>query len=550
MTQQEALDILKMGHNVYLTGSAGSGKTYVLNQYINYLKKHEVDVGVTASTGIAATHMNGTTIHSWSGLGIRDTVSPADLDAMEEKQYLWKRFQNARVLIIDEISMMHHFRLDLVEKICKFFKRNEKPFGGIQVILCGDFFQLPPVARRGEDEAHFVYHSNAWDNMDIKVCYLHEQHRQHDADFIQVLNDIRASSVSAETLNLLTARYNKEPDTTVRATKLYTHNIDVDKINDVELEKLEGELHTYSMTERGRDHLIETIKKSCLAPGILRIKKGAHVMFVKNNTEAGYANGTLGTVVGFDFDDTPIVETASGKRITATPIEWDIQEEGRVLAGITQVPLRLAWAITVHKSQGMSLDAVEVDLSKSFERGMGYVALSRVRTLKGLKLLGLNDVALEVHEEVLGFDKTLQKESEKTRALLKQFTKTQLDAVHTKVIELLAPIKKIPKIPSHQITKHLVLAKKSLKEIAKERDLSIDTILEHLEKLKLEENVPDMKYLKLDAFTDVRFKKIAEAFSVAFKKEGDLRLGPVKNMLGSGFSYDEIRLARLFIEQH
>ncbi|MCC2631274.1 MAG: ATPase, partial [Candidatus Paceibacter sp.] len=255
MTQQEALDILKLGHNVYLTGSAGSGKTYVLNQYIKYLRDHEVDVGITASTGIAATHMNGMTIHSWCGLGIRDTLSPQDIDAMEEKRYLWTRLQNTKVLIIDEVSMLHHFRLDLIEQICRAFKRNNKPFGGLQVVLCGDFFQLPPVARRGEDPAHFIYHSKTWENMDINICYLHEQHRQKDDDFLQVLNEIRASSVSAETLNLLTARFNKDPETSVRATKLYTHNVDVDAINNAELEQLDGVIHEYMMSEHGREHL-------------------------------------------------------------------------------------------------------------------------------------------------------------------------------------------------------------------------------------------------------------------------------------------------------
>jgi ATP-dependent exoDNAse (exonuclease V) alpha subunit len=550
MTQQEALDILKLGHNVYLTGSAGSGKTYVLNKYIEYLREHDIEVGITASTGIAATHMNGMTIHSWSGLGIRDTLTPQDLDAMEEKQYLWKRFQHTKVLIIDEVSMLHHFRLDLIERICRTFKRNDKPFGGLQVILCGDFFQLPPVARRGEQPAQFIYHSAAWEMMNVKVCYLHEQHRQKDEEFLQVLNDLRANSMSSETLNLLTARFNKKPEVSIQPTKLYTHNVDVDMINDEELAKIEGETQQYFMTEHGKEHIVDIVKKSCLAPSVLSLKKGAQVMFVKNNYEAGYANGTLGTIVDFDHSRLPIVKLASGKRITVQPMEWQIMEEGRLLAEIKQIPLRLAWAITIHKSQGMSLDAIEVDLSKSFEKGMGYVALSRVRTLSGLKLLGLNDVALEVHEEVLEFDKTLKQASQEAREEIAQFTCEQIAMLHQAVRELLKPKKKESKLPSYIQTIALLQEKKDIKAIAEIRGLTVGTIIDHIEKAQQEGNELDITFLKDKAFTEARFKKITNAFSVTFKKTGDTRLAPIKQLLGDNVTYDELRLAKLFIDEH
>ena len=147
MLQSQALDILKMGKNVFLSGPAGSGKTHVLQDYINYLKSHAVDVAVTASTGIAATHLGGMTIHSWSGLGVRDVLTDYDIEDLMERQYLYKRFERTKVLIIDEVSMLHHFRLDLIEWICRQMKRNEKPFGGMQIVVCGDFFQLPPVTR-------------------------------------------------------------------------------------------------------------------------------------------------------------------------------------------------------------------------------------------------------------------------------------------------------------------------------------------------------------------------------------------------------------------
>ncbi|MDD5318835.1 MAG: AAA family ATPase, partial [Candidatus Pacebacteria bacterium] len=203
MTQATALDILKLGHSVYLTGAAGSGKTYVLNKYIQYLRENGIDVGVTASTGIAATHMGGVTIHSWVGIGIRDKITPQDIEAMREKKYLWSRFERVKVLIIDEVSMLHHFRLDLVDQVLKIFKGNEEPFGGVQVVLCGDFFQLPPIARRGEPQARFIYHSKVWRQAKFKICYLEETHRQSDDISLSVLNDIRNNNVSQDTLDHL-----------------------------------------------------------------------------------------------------------------------------------------------------------------------------------------------------------------------------------------------------------------------------------------------------------------------------------------------------------
>ena len=362
---------------------------------------------MTASTGIAATHMNGVTIHSWSGLGIRDVLTEETMSELEERRYLWERMQRTKVLIIDEVSMLHHFRLDLVDTLVRRFKRDSRPFGGMQVVLCGDLFQLPPVSRAGEQEAHFVYHAEAWKKLDPTICYLHEQHRQTDQKHTDILNEIRRNDVSESTYENLQSRFNKEPDNGAEPTCLYTHNVDVDTINTKELGEINAESRIWQMRSTGRPPLVEILKKSCLAPEKLHLKIGARVMFVKNNFEAGYVNGTLGKVVGFEMD-VPIVLTTKGKRITAVPMSWAIEEYGKVKAEISQVPLRLAWAITVHKSQGMSLDAVEVDLSKSFEKGMGYVALSRVRTLGGLKLLGINNMALQINEEVLEFDQNLQ----------------------------------------------------------------------------------------------------------------------------------------------
>ncbi|MBI4080568.1 MAG: AAA family ATPase [Candidatus Levybacteria bacterium] len=461
MTQNEALDILKLGHNVYLTGPAGSGKTYLLNQYIAYLRSHQIPVGITASTGIAATHMGGVTIHSWAGMGIKDSMTESDIHELFRRSYLKSRFKKTRVLIIDEISMLHAHRLDLVHAICRAFKRIDQPFGGMQIVMCGDFFQLPPIeknpkleyrnskqiqntndqnAKRFEHSdfknseivspssedlrdfefrasnlrSNFVTESDIWRQMLLKTCYLDEQHRQDDRAFLRVLNDIRNNEVSEMTVEYLSERLNKEIKGPggVSPTRLFTHNADVDSMNNMHLGELPGEPHEYYMSSRGKLGLTEILKKSCLAPQTLVLKKGAQVMFVKNNYEVGYVNGTLGEVIGFDEERRPVVRTFDGAEITVKEASWEVKEENTELAAISQLPLRLAWAITVHKSQGMSLDAAEIDLSRAFTPGMGYVALSRVRNLSGLKLMGMNQMALQVNPEVAAMDLEFKRQSD------------------------------------------------------------------------------------------------------------------------------------------
>ncbi len=546
MTQAEALNILKLGKNAYITGPAGSGKTHLLNQYIDYLKEHNVDVGITASTGIAATHMGGVTIHSWSGLGIRDTLSEFDLESMEEKQYLWKRFDRVKVLIIDEVSMLHHFRLDLVDRIIRQFKRSDLPFGGIQVVLCGDFFQLPPISRQGEQEAHFIYKAQSWKDAGFSICYLEEQFRQKDDATLTVLNAIRDNRVDEDIIEHLKSRYQKKPDVAVEPTRLYAHNIDVDAVNDRELAALAGQEWKFSMTSRGKDTTVASLKKSCLAPEVLRLKAGARVIFVKNDFEAGFVNGTLGVVESLDSTG-PVVRLPSGRKITVEPLSWTVEEDGKVKAEVAQFPLRLAWAITVHKSQGMSLDAVEVDLSKSFERGMGYVALSRVRSLSGLNLLGFNAMALQVSEEVLEADYGLRRASQEAVGELYELSKKEKEEQQAAFLAKVASgKKKKSKVGStYDETKEMIQLGSSIVDIAAAREVTKETVLSHIEKLIETEPDLDISYLRKELSPKL-LDKILRAFEELVGENPELRLSPVKTKLGDKVSFADIRLGRLF----
>ncbi|MFA6446003.1 MAG: AAA family ATPase [Candidatus Paceibacterota bacterium] len=549
MTQLEALNILKTGRSVFLTGSAGSGKTYLLNKYIAYIRGLGGDVAITASTGIAATHMGGMTIHAWSGLGISDDLSESDIYELLDRPHLKGRFARTHVLIIDEVSMLHDFQLDLVDAILRIARKNDEPFGGMQVIFCGDFFQLPPIARSYDMPVAFAFSARSWKERAPVVCYLEEQHRQKEGELLDILNAMRSHTVEDKHREILQSRMGKTSVSHEGGTKLFTHNVDVDTINLRELEKIDGPSREYDMTSKGSAKLVMAVKKSCLAPEKLLLKKGARVMFVKNNFEQGYVNGTLGTVIGFDHDG-PIVQTLTGKRIKVTTAEWRIDDEGKTKALISQIPLRLAWAITVHKSQGMSLDTAEIDLSKCFEPGMGYVALSRVRSLEGLLLSGINDMAFAVHPDVHEADQIFREASiqarEDLKALDPKVLKDAQDDFASKICEL-AGTKSAKKKSTIETTKDYLLAGKSISTIARERDLTKETVIDHVEKLIAGGIDISLTLIKKEFLTDKQVKEICDGFEELYPETRSYALSPVKEKLGSKYTFLQLRVARLFI---
>lgn len=614
MKQSTALDILKTGHNVFLTGSAGSGKTYTLNQYIHYLRARRVSVAVTASTGIAATHMSGTTIHSWAGIGIKSEMTEKDLKKLMGKRLLRERIKKTAVLVIDEISMLHAKQLNLVDLVLKTIRNSTEPFGGIQVILAGDFFQLPPVGEKEESNRDkFAFMSQAWLEADFHVCYLTEQYRQkkesHHLDgasngstvahninpltLNDILNQIRRSQVTHQAVQTLENTIDNEVN--INRTRLYTHNFSVDKINLNELAKIDNTVLTYQGFGSGDEKLVEMLKKTVRTSDELNLKVGCKVMFVKNIADLDVFNGTMGEIVGFhnvrfeNSDDKvdkdskyPVVKLNTGREVIAMPEEWMVEDEhGTVLASYTQVPLSLAWAITVHKSQGMTLDAAEIDLSRTFEMGQGYVALSRLKSLSGLKLLGLNEISMRLDPLARGADKRFIELSDEIQAQYKDFTTDELDESHQafivksggtnneRVINAYTANREKRAILSQQ-SKHLksqgnsdddtfdktkILLEESLSiaEIAEHRGLAQATIMRHIDKLK--HQYPDLACEHLRPSDEV-ISKVNEANTAVkaandpndFNEDGGVKLKPLFDYLNESIDYNTIRLALIFLD--
>lgn len=399
------------GHSVFLTGPPGAGKSYVLRQFVRYAQQAGKHVAVTASTGIAATHIGGLTIHSWSGLGVKDQLSERDIDLLAARDKLVKRFINTDVLVVDEVSMLNGQFLNLLNIIAKRLRSSQAPFGGMQIVLVGDMFQLPPVNRSGQ-AIDFAHCSDAWQELNPDICYLAEQHRQTGGGLLELLEALRAGELQDFHYDILRERIGVEPDDTEVLTRLYAHNADVDSINAAHLEDLEGYTGTYEMASKGASAKVDQLARGVLAPAILELKIGAEVMFVANDFSKGYANGSRGRVVSLGGDFPVVRLSSNGREVTVEPYAWQLIEDGRIRAEVFQLPLRLAWAITIHKSQGMSLDSAEIDLSRTFTPGMGYVALSRVRSLEGVYLKGMNTMALQLHPDIFTFDRTLRESSE------------------------------------------------------------------------------------------------------------------------------------------
>ncbi len=386
------------GKNLFITGGAGSGKSYLLN----FLKRNYAQFGleVTASTGIAAVNIGGSTIHSWAGIGLANLPVEQIIENIltPKMARVRRKIRQAHALAIDEISMISSEVLEILNQVFQAVRENTKPMGGLQILLFGDFLQLPPVSRNSES-FNFCFESEIWKKLNLEIVVLEEIFRQRDQKFVKVLNNLRVGKIDADDRKSLESRLKAvDENLAIRPTILTTHNAKVEKINHAELKKIPREEVVHQAEYFGDIYKIEFLKKNCLAYQTLTLKAGAQVMMIKNTYQKeGIINGSLGVVRDFSPKKFyPVVEFSNGKIITIAPEEWLIEkydaEKKMVIteAGMSQVPLILAWAMTIHKSQGLTLDKISCDLSDVFSPGQAYVALSRARALEGIFIESIN----------------------------------------------------------------------------------------------------------------------------------------------------------------
>ncbi|KAJ7566934.1 hypothetical protein O6H91_02G124500 [Diphasiastrum complanatum] len=435
MQQLQVLKAIAQGKSVFVTGSAGTGKSFLVEFAIRVLNRiHGADsVFVTASTGLAACAIGGTTLHSFAGVGLgvgsKESLATKVLSRRESK----KRWMKAQALVIDEISMIDgEFldKLDYVGRTVRASSGKQKPFGGLQLVVTGDFFQLPPVKPENEKK-YFAFEADCWSRcFDLQIELTHV-FRQSDQDFVALLNEIRKGVCSPPTLSKLHGCTGPVGDQGIIPTRLYPHKVDVGRENDHNLRSLGRELVTFTAKDEGKSDFAIRLLENVRAVKLLSLCIGAQVMLVKNlDTEIGLVNGARGIVVRFSQEEDPLAPEAKdtmrfvspsgvwpvvrfacdGLERVVRPESWSVLEGNTEIAKRTQVPLILAWALSVHKCQGMTLDRVETDLSKAFDYGMVYVALSRIRSLDGLQLIGFDPSRIKVHSKVVSFYDKLGKQ--------------------------------------------------------------------------------------------------------------------------------------------
>lgn len=400
--QSLALDLLKRGKNVLVTGPGGSGKSMLVTVAVRDFVARRKKVGVTSTTGQSANLIGGCTLHSFLGISLGDMPSDLLVQKIQRNSRKKKNWCETDLLIVDEVSMLDPVLFSKLNCIAKNLRRDTRPFGGMQLMLSGDFYQLPVVKSE-----RFVFEADCWKECIEETVVLTSVKRQEDSEFREMLNRLRVGRVTSDDVHALKLLGKKrECDMTVKPTKLFCNNAEADAVNARELDALDADVYVYHVQVYKTPNTPARFdpSKKCNAPETLKLCAGADVLLLCNlDQENGLVNGSRGTVVSFNDRQLPVV--AFPNRVTRT-IDyniWEIKEDGIVVASVSQVPLRLAYAITIHKSQGMTLESAMIDLARVFEYGQAYVALSRVKTAKNLIVRNVTRESFKVHPKARGF---------------------------------------------------------------------------------------------------------------------------------------------------
>ena len=442
LEQEKAYEYIDQGCNIFITSrGAGCGKTFLLKHIVNHYKTKK-NIAITASTGIAAVLLNGRTLHSWAGVGLGNKDVNNLLRHINTNNAVKTRWLKTELLLIDEISLISPELFDKLDFIGRNIRNNSKPFGGIQLIVSGDWLQLPTI-----DNSKYAFQSEIWKQSIHKIVYLTIIQRQKDPHFQEVLNSIRVGKITNKVKKMLRSRMNVtlENNHGIIPTQLYSMNVDVDSINNKELNLLQyktgGDKKIYTIAWKPMDkkikqqkitsyfqgsksedtieseptintqnvHVPQEYLEMCTAIKKLELLVGAQVMLISNlDQEKGLVNGSRGIVMRFTDEGLPIVKFLNGVQEVIDYHQWEMENDNKIVGGVVQIPLKLAYATTIHKSQGSTLDYVIINLDKLFEVSQGYVGLSRVTHLEGLSIKGLDIRKFVVNRDALEFYKNLE----------------------------------------------------------------------------------------------------------------------------------------------
>jgi ATP-dependent DNA helicase PIF1 len=421
-----AFDVMKNGHNVFLTGPGGSGKSYLQKIFIDWFEETNTyindEIHVTSTTGLSALLINGITIHRFFGIGTGEKEASEYIKLLKYKPDVVETLKNTKVLIIDEISMMDGELFDKLNVIAKKVRKNKKPFGGIQMIISGDFLQLQPVKKN-----IFCYESEAWKELDLKIFYFDKIIRQSDEALQNVLNKIRIGKIDDDVKEILNSRLNKEiiNNLNILPSILFSKKDMVENYNNKELKKLikTGAVNkTFKSKYKFKclnNSVITDDKKEKLKKNIdihynnidddLLLAIDTQVMLIINIPQNKLANGSTGKVINFSENNYPIVSFLNGEILEIKPFDYELTDDDYIITK-KQLPLIHSWAITIHKAQGMSLDFIKTDIGDSiFEFGQAYVVLSRIKTLQGLSLINIDYKKIKAHPKNLLYYDNLKK---------------------------------------------------------------------------------------------------------------------------------------------
>ncbi len=415
---KQIIKLIKKGENLFITGHAGTGKSYILNKLKEKFKK----MVLTSTTGIAAVNIKGQTIHSFCGIGACKKPVEMIIDELFSKKVSIKnKIKKCKILALDEVSMLNVKTLEYIDAVFKAVKESTAPFGGIQVIFIGDFFQLPPV-EKDEPERKYCFESPIWSELGLKNIVLKKSYRQKEENFIEALAHMRTNSLTQADIELFNSRNLPDENTIPNMLHIFSTNEEADAYNKAKFDSIENPLVEFVSDDgvlRGNDYIynnfnetegkiLEIFNRNCKFNKELKFKLGAKVMLLSNlDFSSGLINGSIGTIKSFNNSSiTVLFDNGVERDITRETFEYFYND--KPVAQRRQYPLKLAYAITIHKSQGMTLDELFIDCKRIFEKGQAYVAMSRVKNLDGLYLANFTPDRVSADPKVVEFYKNLK----------------------------------------------------------------------------------------------------------------------------------------------